>query len=152
MSRRRTAEPRPGYRAARQRGVGLVEVLIATLLVSIGLLTLASLQMLSLSRGTSSALRTEALFQSYDLLDRMRANRAQAIGGLYDLPFETDPGSGSLATDDLGAWKAALDATLPNGDGQVRVEAQVVTIQVRWRDAGSGAEDPPAVISLRSQL
>ncbi|WP_293373924.1 type IV pilus modification protein PilV [Nevskia sp.] len=142
MSRLRTAE----------RGVGLVEVLVATVLVSIGLLTLASLQALSLKRSTSAALRTEAVGQSYDLLDRMRANRAQAIGGLYNLAFANAPTGSTLASADLSAWKAALDASLPEGDGQVRVEAQVVTITVRWRDTGVADDAEPAVVNLRTQL
>lgn len=142
MSRPRVAE----------RGVGLVEVLVATVLVSIGLLTLASLQALSLKRSTSAALRTEAVGQSYDLLDRMRANRAQAIGGLYNLAFDDTPSGSTLASNDLSAWTAALDASLPEGDGQVRVEAQVVTNTVRWRDAGVADDAEPAVVNLRTQL
>lgn len=137
---------------AAERGVGLVEVLVATVLVSIGLLTLASFQALSLKRGTSAALRTEAVGQGYDLLDRMRANRAQAIGGLYNLAFANTPSGSTLAASDLAAWKAALDATLPEGDGQVLVESQVVTITVRWRDVGVANDAEPAVVHLRTQL
>jgi len=150
MSRPRTAEPRPtGHR---QHGVSLVEVLVATVLVSLGLLTLASLQALSLTRSSSAALRTEAVGQSYDLLDRMRSNRAQAIGGLYNLAFTQAPTGSSLASTDLASWKSALDAALPDGDGQVFVEAQVVTITVRWRDMGVAADAAPATVSLRTQL
>ncbi len=150
MSHRRTAERRCGARG--QRGVSLVEVLVATVLVSIGLLTLASLQALSLGRSSSAALRTEAVGQSYDLLDRMRANRAQAIGGLYNLPFAQAPSGSTLASQDLASWKAALDAALPDGDGQVLVDAQVVTITVRWRDIGTADAAAPATVSLRTQL
>lgn len=150
MSLPRPAEPTLGGR--RQRGVGLVEVLVATVLVSIGLLTLASLQALSLKRSTSAALRTEAVGQSYDLLDRMRANRAQAIGGLYNLAFANSPSGSTLASSDLAGWKAALSAALPEGDGQVLVESQVVTITVRWRDTGVADDAEPAVVNLRTQL
>lgn len=150
MSHRRSAERRCGGR--RSRGVSLVEVLVATVLVSIGLLTLASLQALSLKRGSSAALRTEAVGQSYDLLDRMRANRAQAIGGQYNLAFEQAPSGSTLASADLADWKDALLATLPEGDGQVLVEAQVVTITVRWRDIGVADDAAPATASLRTQL
>ena len=150
MSHRPPADARPSAR--RQRGVGLVEVLVSTVLVSIGLLTLASLQALSLKRSSSAALRTEAVGQSYDLLDRMRANRAQAIGGQYNLAFAQAPAGSTLASRDLGSWKTALQAALPEGDGQVLVEAQVVTITVRWRDVGVPEQAEPASVSLRTQL
>lgn len=158
MSRSATARPEsPTLSAARrQRGVGLIEILIAVLLLSIGLLGLASLQMLSLQHSSSAALRSEAVGQSYDLLDRMRANRAQAIGGRYNLAFGDAPTASDLAAADLASWKAALDATLPDGDGQVFVEAQVVTITVRWQEPGrsgtAAGNDGSGVVNLRSQL
>ena len=158
MSRSRPARPEsPTFSAARgQRGAGLIEILIAVVLLSIGLLGLASLQVLSLQHSSSAALRTEAVGQSYDLLDRMRANRAQAIGGRYNLAFGDAPGAADLAATDLASWKAALDAALPDGDGQVFVEAQVVTITVRWQEpgrSGSGAgKDGGGVVNLRTQL
>ncbi len=158
MSRSVTARPEPlaFSTARRQRGVGLIEILIAVLLLSIGLLGLASLQMLSLQHSSSAALRTEAVGQSYDLLDRMRANRAQAIGGRYNLAFGDAPTASDLAAADLASWKAALGASLPDGDGQVFVEAQVVTITVRWQEpgrSGTGAgNDGSGVVNLRTQL
>lgn len=140
----------------RQRGAGLIEILIAVVLLSIGLLGLASLQMLSLQHSSSSALRTEAVSQSYDLLDRMRANRAQAIGGRYNLAFGDTPAAADLAGEDLASWKSALAEILPDGDGQVLVESQVVTITVRWQEpgrSGSGiSQDGDGVVNLRSQL
>lgn len=136
--------------ARRQRGVSLIETMVASLLVSLGLLGLASLQTLSLGRSSSSTWRTEALQQSSDLLDRMRSNRAQALGGHYDLAFATAPDGSTQADVDLAAWKAALGAALPEGDGQVRIEAQVVTISIRWRDAAD--TDGLGAVHLRSRL
>lgn len=151
-----SADPAALARSRHQRGAGLIEILIAVVLLSIGLLGLASLQMLSLQHSSSAALRTEAVGQSYDLLDRMRANRAQAIGGRYNLAFGDAPTATDLAAQDLAAWKATLDTALPEGDGQVFVEAQVVTITVRWREPGrtgvAAGNDGGGVVNLRTQL
>lgn len=160
MSRSRPVPPEapidPVALSPRQRGAGLIEILIAVVLLSIGLLGLASLQVLSLQHSSSAALRTEAVGQSYDLLDRMRANRAQAIGGRYNLAFGDAPTATDLAAQDLAAWKATLDTALPEGDGQVFVEAQVVTITVRWREPGrtgtAAGNDGSGVVNLRTQL
>ncbi len=140
--------------AYQQRGFGMVEVLVATVLLSIGLLGLASLQTYSIQRSTSSAQRVAAVELGYDLLDRMRANRAQAIAGRYDVQIGTTPTASDLATADVLQWKARLAEALPDGDGSVLVENQIATITVTWTDTarvdtggGSGG-----AFNLRTQL
>lgn len=66
-----------------QRGLSLLEVLIATLVLSIGLLGLAGLQVSSLKTAQNASLKQEATFVFYDLLERMRSNRHAALQGYY---------------------------------------------------------------------
>lgn len=66
------------------RGLTLVEILVALLVLSIGLLGLAALQTTSLRFNTSAYYRTQATALAYDLSDRMRANRQAALDGLYN--------------------------------------------------------------------
>lgn len=63
-----------------QRGVGLIEVLIAVLILSIGLLGIALLQVQSLSSNNSSMARSAAVVASYSVLEILRAKRADALG------------------------------------------------------------------------
>ena len=72
-----------------QTGFGLVEVLVALLIVSIGLLGIASLQVLALKNVGSSMERSQAVIQTYSYLDVLRANRAQAVISALDLPTMT---------------------------------------------------------------
>lgn len=58
----------------RATGFSLLEVLIALLVLSLGLLGLAALQVTSLKFNTESYYRTQATFLAYDIIDRMRAN------------------------------------------------------------------------------
>lgn len=135
-----------------QTGFSLVESLIAVLLVSIGLLGLASLQSLSLRNGNSAAQRVEATGLSYDLLDRMRANRAQALAGGYAVALGARKAGATLADTDVNDWKTELAAALPGGDGAVLMEGQVVTITVVWEDASNTDGDAASRLSLRTQL
>ena len=66
-----------------QTGLNLLEVLIATLVLSVGLLGLAGLQVSSLKTTQNASLKQEATFVLYDLLDRMRSNRQSVIAGNY---------------------------------------------------------------------
>jgi len=70
-----------------QSGVGLIEVMAAILIISVGLLGVGSLQGLSLSEGASSYFNTQAQMATNDIIDRMIANRTQATTGAYAAPI-----------------------------------------------------------------
>jgi type IV pilus assembly protein PilV len=124
------------------QGFSLVEVLVALLVLSIGLLGLAALQTTSLQYNTGSYFRTQATLLAYDIIDRMRANLGAVAnsgspdGGVYDVPDATSIGSkvssydscigstcncntascssNNLAIYDIGNWYYRTVATLPN--------------------------------------
>lgn len=125
----------------RQRGVGLIEVLVALVILSIGLLGMASLQAASLRANHQAYLRSQAVILARDVVDRMRANRPPALAGDYDIALDTAATGTTVAADDLKQWKAALEGQLPLGDGSVAVVAGVATVVVEW-DNSRGAEDP----------
>jgi type IV pilus assembly protein PilV len=137
--------------ARRSAGFTLVEALVALLCLSIGLLGIAGLQLTGLRNNLSSSFRSQATFLSYDIVDRMRANRNQRLQ--YVAGYGAAPAVGGLPQADLTAWKAALAATLPVGDGSVAVGGAnntEVTVTVRWDDA----RDPLnlLVFTMRSRL
>src|SRR5262249_56408603 len=61
-------------RSRRARGFTLIEALVALLVLSIGLLGVAALQLTSLRSNPSSSFRSQATLLAYDVVDRMRAN------------------------------------------------------------------------------
>lgn len=124
----------------------MLEVLVAMLVLSIGLLGLAGLMASSLKNSHSAYQRTQATWLAYDMLDRMRANRGVALAGGYNLALGATPGSSALAATDLTEWDTALTNTLPEGDGSIAVVAGGgVTIIVQWNDTrgtGGSATEP----------
>lgn len=131
----------------RHRGFSLLEVLVAVLVLSLGLLGLAGLQAQALQHGHTAGVRAQATQLSYEIFDSMRANRAAAAGGAYDIALDADPpaGGGVVATD-LQRWKAALADRLPGGDGSISVTtagAQLIgTVTVQWRERTTDPDDP----------
>ncbi len=68
--------------ALREAGVGLVEVLVTVLILAIGLLGIAGVQLMSKRANYEATQRTTATHLANDILDRMRANSAPiAVGG-----------------------------------------------------------------------
>lgn len=71
----------------RQQGFSLIEVLVATVIMAVGILGVAGLQVISLQQNRSSLIRSEALQIGNDIIDRMRANPDQT----YAPVAYTDP-------------------------------------------------------------
>lgn len=67
-----------------ESGFSLIEMLVSAVILSIGLLGLASLHFEGLKKGNESFYKTMASIQANDLIDRMRANRDAVNNGYYD--------------------------------------------------------------------
>lgn len=65
-------------------GVGLIEVLVALLLLSIGFLAVARMQVQSMRIGQDAYHRSQAYFLAADMIDRMRSNVRGVLDGDYD--------------------------------------------------------------------
>lgn len=123
-------------------GASLLEVLIALVVVSIGLLGMASLQLSAMKDNQVALEHTQASSLAYEALDLMRASRQQALSGSYDLPLGISAPSGtSIPAVDLQTWKNHLALSLPNGDGGIiRNGNSVVTIKIKWNESRSGGD------------
>jgi type IV pilus assembly protein PilV len=128
---------------ARSGGLSLIEVLVSVMVMSLGLLGVASLLGKSLSGSHNSSLRTQAVVLANDIADRMRANRTTALspapnnyqgiapadgrcravhyGHRHGAPIACTPQQ--LAADDLFDWRAQIAAVLPQGIGVVCLDS-----------------------------
>jgi len=112
-----------------QIGFTLIEVLIAVVVLSIGLLGLAGLQTAGLHSNQSANLRTQATLLAYDMIDRMRASRSaylDASGNYGDPPAGTtgkkcewdgstveNCSATEIAQYDVAQWLQAVQNNLP---------------------------------------
>lgn len=98
-----------------QSGVGLIEVLVAVLVLSIGFLGAAAMQAMSLSTNNSAMARSMATVSSYSILDVMRADVVNARSGAYDGTVKAGscPATdSSLVGDQLNQWCTQLGQNL----------------------------------------
>ena len=131
-------------------GATLIEVVVSVLVTVIGVLGAASLQMNSVKFNHIANTRSHATNLAYDVIDRMRANRNQALSGSYDVAMDADAPKGtSVAAQDLQDWLAELRNRLPAGDGSITRNGATFTVTVQWdesrlsksREADSGATE-----------
>lgn len=136
-----------------QRGVGLVEVLIAVLVLCFGMLGIVGLQLVTLKNNQSSMERGVAVIQTHSIVDAMRADRANAMTGTFNIAFDAAVPSGTtFAIAALNSWRANLIALLgPDATGSIACNGADCTIRVRWNDSLAGGSDQQ-VIETRVQL
>lgn len=162
MSMMKTARCSPSIaRRRHSRGATLIEVLVAVLILSLGLLGMAALQARAVQGNVSSGQRAQAVMLSHYVIDVMRVDRESAKGGSYNTGsnFICDPeafSGASLAETSRKAWLQAVKQNMGRADDNTTC-AHIVcdadyacTIQIRWDDSLSGGlADQTLVISSR---
>jgi type IV pilus assembly protein PilV len=145
----------------RERGVSLVEVLVALVVLSVGLLGVAALLVQSV-QGTRTALyRTKAINLVSDMADRIRANApagAAYAGAAVNRSCQSTLAAASspctatqLAEDDLVRWRADIQNAFPRVTnaipaGTVQFIAgapQTYNVTVTWQEPPSDQAGTP---------
>ena len=147
------------------RGFSLIELLVAVVVMSIGVMGVAALQAVSLQQNRSALFRADSSQLANDLLDRIRAN---PTGTYAPIAIGANPASATncytqtcsvaqMATFDISSWKCQLNSTdtdgttfgicttlgitssLPGGAGSVTLVApSTYEVTVQWTDDRQG--------------
>lgn len=133
-----------------QRGVSLIEVLVAVFVFAIGLVGLAGTMVMSARSNQSAYLRTQVAFLANNMADRMRANPMGVWSGSYNSDaYPVSTGSTScdtrapcapvaVATRDQVLWSRLLDSQLPGASARIQCSGM-----------GSVSYNPSAQIGMR---
>lgn len=130
----------------RQKGVTLIEVLVAVVVLSVGFLATSRMQIMGMRYNQSAFMKSQAGIIASSIADRMRTNVAGVNAGLYDSVNTTslpgDPGcmtSGcnliQLAQLDIRQWGLELNKNLPDGIGKVTNNNGLFQIDVQWSES-----------------
>ena len=131
-----------GSRNRVQRGFSLVEVLIALVIMSVGMLGIASLYVQSMQAGRTSLFRHNAVTLAGDVADRMRANPTAAAayaGAGADnscVAMGTNCSNVQMAAHDILLWGQQATDSLPNGNVAITFDNTVnppnYSIAITW--------------------
>lgn len=131
---------------SKESGIALIEVLVAVLVLAVGLLGMAAMQVQSSQMTNGAEQRTQAILLTADMMDRIRANRTNSAdyNGISVDPAvttcATDYAPGAAATvsaNDITEWSNLIVCLLPEGTGTVAVNNATgeVTVTVDWTKA-----------------
>ena len=128
-----------------QRGLTLIESMVALLVISVGLLGIAALQITSMQQNASAMNHSQAVWIGYNMADRIRANITEfaSYGGIdtdndYTQDCTGGCNTGELVTSDAADWKIEVQ-NLPGGRGTITANANQLVVTVMWDDDGTGA-------------
>lgn len=154
-------------------GYSLLEILVATLVLSVGLLGIAGMFIATLQDTRSGLNRSKASVFAWDMAERIRANRTAGAGyaatetdagtpancsARHDVSAPAECSPDDLAAHDIYEWKQRIsDASrgLPEGTGSITLNSSTspptYTIQVNWMDGyandGSVVTDSLTVVT-----
>lgn len=139
-------------------GMTLIEVLVTLVIISVGLLGVAALQLTTVRNNYDAYVRSQAAVMASDMLDRMRANRDDVMANRYNAGYGTVGGDNNAARD-VREWKQTLITQLGQGaDGRITTQVANdpltntricrVTVDVQFAERGG----TPLVFTTASQI
>jgi len=138
-----------------QAGVGLIESMISIFVVSIGFLGFAALQVNGLAAANDSLFRSKAIYLSYQMADRVRANMPALQAGSYNslsgtgsspACVSTSCTAAQLAQNDFYEWSTEVSEVLPSGQGKICLtsapdgcdgQGDLYAITLSWTEKGT---------------
>lgn len=138
-----------------QSGLSLLEILITVLILAIGSLGMASLQLTGLKYSTGAYGRTQATLLANDMIDRIRANKEYALtdGSNYNIAVFTNNSAASvdctttacsseeMAEFDASTWLQNVNRLLVSGEGKIRLvnngTETIAEIGLQWRQSAT---------------
>lgn len=134
----------------RQCGMTLIEVMVATLILSSGLLGAAAVQLSALKHTDSALMTSQASFIAYGMLDRVRANE-QAD---YRYSSSASAVPSSALGQDLNDFKRhILEFGGESATGRITITDREVSITLEWSEARAVSQiGARQTITLTSQI
>lgn len=124
-----------------QSAFTLVEVLVAIIILAVGMLGLAGLQLAGMRNNHSSFLRTQATLAAADLIDRMRADPAAFRDQKLDAGTTTNVAAFDRWAAELAGVLPAPAGNLPRGSVDCTSSAATAcgsghcAVTIRWDDS-----------------
>lgn len=144
-------------------GFTMIEMLIAIIVLSIGLIGIAALQARGQQFNYVAYVRTQASFLAYDIMDRMRLNQKVHVSDNEDIPsiyssqLETaktlkpsdlNPNcddsvcsAQELAKYDLVNWFQSIKSSLPEGNAEMTLSGDTLRVTIKWQEGRSSKDE-----------
>lgn len=138
----------------KKNGFAMLEILVTIIIITFGLLGIAGLIANGLKVNHSSYGKSQASWLANDIIDSMRANRAQASlnPSPYNIAMDAEPTGVGIPLEDLTLWKLKLARALPSGTGSITVSPEKVVVIIQWDDSRVSGGSSTQQLSVETKL
>lgn len=152
-----------GHGPRGQRGIGMLEVLIAIVVLSIGLIGMASLQISGLRFNRDAFLRSQATVLIYDVIEQMRIDAVNAIdNGAYSASYSQAASDVSCNSNNMDAssattcWQVYMRDHVPgaslNVAGPSGTDNNQFTVSLSWSDTWRAKGEETTMNSVQTMV
>ena len=113
----------------------MLEVLVAVLILSFGLLGLGALQVNALKNNQSSYQRSQAVMLTYFIIDSIRIDRVNVTNYTMGKTCEPPATTSGLSGTTKQLWLKTIQDNLgPSSCGEVTCASSVCSVKIYWND------------------
>lgn len=126
-----------------ERGIGIIEVLVALIVLMFAALSITNLQTRFLVSMDISKSHFAINEYSREMLEVLRANVTDARNGTYNLDYAdtltvADPDASPVAYT-IAQWKQSVSEELRDGAGKIDCSVDKCTVSLRWTEYVDGS-------------
>ncbi len=134
-----------------QKGFSLIEVMVSLVLISVGLMSMTSLQSRSVNLSTVAYTETQSSLHLKEIVELLRANKVAAASGDYNIVLssfsELSSGGTTIAEIDRYNWFNNLDNVLPNAKASINCDVDSnCVLELQYNFSGTIQTQSLAVI------
>jgi len=126
-----------------QQGVGLIEVMIALVLIVLTSMAVGNLQVSSMVSAKASSEHFALDQLSSEMLETLRAQKSDARSGLFDFDgaaqIADSPAEPVTVMPAVASWNSRLKAAIPTGIGSISCESNFCSVSISWLEEIDGS-------------
>lgn len=136
----------------KQRGAGLIEILVSVVILAVGLTGIASMQVRSIKNNVSALEHSIAVIQAQSMADVLAISRPKALAGDFNFAADKDvPNDPHFVHSSIRQWRTSIQNLLgTEAKGSINCTAITCTIIVQWNN--SRATEGSATQQIRIEM
>lgn len=138
----------------RQRGVGLIEILISVVVLAVGLTGIAAMQVRSIKNNLSALEHSIAVIQTQSMGDMLTIASKKALDGDFNIELtDPDPTSTDFAPLSVKQWRTSVRSLLgEDAKGSVNCVKPSCVIIVQWNNSRATEGSASQQVRVEMQL